>query len=696
MPAPASTDDFLHMMRQSRLVPDEELDAYVKRKDGTLPAAPEELAAALVRDGLLTNFQAGQFLKGKWRGFVIAGKYKLLEHLGSGGMGTVFLCEHVAMRRRVALKVLPASQAKDPGAVERFYREARAVAALDHPNIVRAYDIDHDGKNHFLVMEYVDGPSLVDVVRKRGPLPVARACNYIRQAAAGLHHAHLAGLVHRDVKPGNLLVDRGGVVKVLDMGLARFFHDSIDDITRRFDDNAALGTADFLAPEQALNSHGADRRADVYSLGATLYAVLTARTPFGPGTTMEKMMRHQTQQPTPLGELRPDAPEGLADAIARMMAKSPAQRYQTAAEIYQALAPWDTEPVHPPSEDELPRLSPRSQGPGSSAPGFAPTPSALLPVMPEARSTVTAVTALPASQSSAPALAAPTPPPPAPTQPRGHDWRGWAIIGTAAVLIFGGAIVGIHWALSARPPATGVQPSPVEGRGTDPAQAVRISPDATTQYARHVHTAHYDAMVNDDGNLGSLKIGGTEFFKTGVPLSPGQPSRGAYLYSDRTGEALTFVGAEGTGHVLTARNDKATIHTSFSPNGVDWTLKNATRDETLYFCIVFAPAVTAVWDNALAWVAVPPLLPDKVPPGYRVDLHWEVTSWFAGDAKLTLKGGTETWGPAPTPRENYQVWQATLPPGTLRQIAARIERATPQELAEVAKVNAEGRRRPGR
>ena len=184
MPAPATTDDFLNLTRQSGIVAEKDLDAYLRARGEALPGSPNELAAAMVRDGLLTNFQAGQFLKGKWRGFVIAGKYKLLEHLGAGGMANVFLCEHVSMHRRVAIKILPPAQAKDQGAVERFYREARAVATLDHPNIVRAHDIDHDGKLHFLVMEYIDGPSLADIVRKRGPLPVPRACNTPTKAPA--------------------------------------------------------------------------------------------------------------------------------------------------------------------------------------------------------------------------------------------------------------------------------------------------------------------------------------------------------------------------------------------------------------------------------------------------------------------------------------------------------------------------------
>src|SRR5262249_7237584 len=202
------------------------------------------------------------------------------------------LCEHKSMRRRVALKVLPASQAQDPALVDRFFREARAVAALDHPNLVRAHDFDHDGKLHFIVMEYVDGNSLQNIVATHGPLDVTRAAHYIRQVALGLHQAHQAGLVHRDIKPGNLLLDRGGIVKILDLGLARFFHDKADKLTQQYDEGSILGTADYLAPEQAVDSHEVDIRADLYSLGATFYFLLTGAPPFGEGTISQKLIWH--------------------------------------------------------------------------------------------------------------------------------------------------------------------------------------------------------------------------------------------------------------------------------------------------------------------------------------------------------------------------------------------------------------------
>jgi serine/threonine protein kinase len=358
MPAPSTNDEFLDLVRKSGVVDEKRLAAHVDklRETGQLPADPAKLAAQLVRDGILTHFQAEQFLQGKWRRFTI-GKYKVLERIGSGGMGTVYLCEHLMMRRRVALKILPADKAKDASALERFYREARAVAALDHPNIVRAYDIDQDDNLHFLVMEHVDGSSLQEIIKRAGPMDHLRAAHYIRQAALGLQHAHdTAALVHRDIKPGNILVDRNGIVKVLDMGLARFFHDEEDVLTKKYDENV-LGTADYLAPEQAIDSHGADIRADIYSLGGTFYFCLTGRTPFAEGTVAQKLIWHQTRQPRSIRSIRPEVPEGIASIIDRMMAKDRSQRYQTPQEAADALAPWTQTPIPPPPENEMPQFS---------------------------------------------------------------------------------------------------------------------------------------------------------------------------------------------------------------------------------------------------------------------------------------------------------------------------------------------------
>src|SRR5215831_13034303 len=212
MPAPTTNDELLDLVRKSGVQEEKKLDAYLEklRAGSVFPSEPSKLAGYMVRDGLLTNFQAEQILQGKWKRFTI-GKYKVLERLGAGGMGSVYLCEHKLMRRRVAVKVMPTAKAEDPSALERFYREARAVAALDHPNIVRAYDIDQHEKLHFLVMEYVDGTSLQEIVARHGPMDPVRAAHYIAQSAVGIQHAHELGMVHRDIKPGNLLLDRTGV-----------------------------------------------------------------------------------------------------------------------------------------------------------------------------------------------------------------------------------------------------------------------------------------------------------------------------------------------------------------------------------------------------------------------------------------------------------------------------------------------------
>lgn len=424
MAAPATVDEFLDLMRKSGVVDEKRFDPYLQRlrTSGGLPKEPSKCAGLLVRDGFLTHFQAEQIMQGKWRRFTI-GKYKVLERLGSGGMGSVYLCEHKLMRRRVAVKVLPTAKAQDPSSLERFYREARAVAALDHPNIVHAYDIDQDEALHFLVMEYVDGSSFQEIIKAAGPMDVTRACHYIRQAAQGLDHAHQAGLVHRDIKPGNILVERGGVVKILDMGLARFFNDDDDILTKKYDENV-LGTADYLAPEQALDSHGVDIRADIYSLGATFYFLLTGKTPFGEGTVAQKLIWHQTRQPKSLAEVRPDLPAGVVAVIGKMMEKDPAKRYQIPGEIADALAPFTQTPIGPPPDQEMPRLSPAARGaaPVETAPDTVVRSGAAPASAPSSTSGVkipVSGPSLPRTPSSTPPAPAPrsAPPPPVPVQP---------------------------------------------------------------------------------------------------------------------------------------------------------------------------------------------------------------------------------------------------------------------------------------
>jgi len=359
MAAPATADDLMNLIRKSGMIEEPRLEAYVlqQQRQGTMPTDARKLAGAMVRDGLMTYFQAEQFLLGKWRGFTV-GKYKLLERIGIGGMGQVFLCEHLYMRRRVAIKILPPAKAEQPASLGRFYREARASGSLDHPNIVRTHDIDQDGNFHFLVMEYVDGASILELVKKTGPLDATRAAHYVRHAAKALGHANNNGLVHRDIKPGNIMVDRDGLVKILDMGLAKFFHDPNDQLTRKYDEHNVLGTADYVAPEQTLNSHEVDIRADIYALGATFYYMLAGHPPFPDGSVADKLLWHQTRPPTPIRQLRPDVPEGMAMILDKMMAKDLRNRYQLPEEVESALMPYTASPIPPPTANELPVLSP--------------------------------------------------------------------------------------------------------------------------------------------------------------------------------------------------------------------------------------------------------------------------------------------------------------------------------------------------
>jgi serine/threonine-protein kinase len=220
--------------------------------------------------------------------------------------------------------------------VERFYHEARAAAALDHPNIVHAYDVACDQGTHFLVLEYIDGQTLDRKLRKQQRLPVGEAVSYIVQAAAGLQHAHEKGVAHRDIKPANLLLGRDGIVKILDLGLAQFFEDSSSKLQRSSD--IVMGTTDYVAPEQ-LSGDEADHRSDIYNLGATLYHLLTGQPPFT-GSTAAKIVAHHLSAVTPAHMLCPDIPEELSQVVEVMLAKNPNDRYQTAAEVIQALMPF--------------------------------------------------------------------------------------------------------------------------------------------------------------------------------------------------------------------------------------------------------------------------------------------------------------------------------------------------------------------
>ncbi len=357
-----SSDKLLDLVRRSELVTPKKLDSFVeklKKRAGGWPKKQEALSKLLIEANLLTQWQADKLLAGKHRGFRLK-QYKLLGQIGKGGMSHVYLAEHTVMERRVALKVLPRQRVKDRSYLARFRLEARAAARLDDPNIVRVYDIDSEGDTHYIVMEYVDGRDLHQTVTQDGPLKFEVAADYIAQVANGLEHAHQMGLVHRDIKPANCLLDAHKTVKLLDMGLAKLTDDETS-LTLANDENV-LGTADYLAPEQALNSHGADARADIYSLGCTLYFLLVGKPPFPDGTISERLLKHQVEQPESLLNLRPDCPLSLEDICSRMMRKKPEDRIQTAGEVAIILNDWLADRGYSPSGSGVGRGSGTGSG----------------------------------------------------------------------------------------------------------------------------------------------------------------------------------------------------------------------------------------------------------------------------------------------------------------------------------------------
>jgi serine/threonine protein kinase len=270
---------------------------------------------------------------------LLAGRYQVLDKLGEGGMGAVFRARDTKLDRLVAVKILPAGSVHDSAAVARFQREARALARLSHPGIIQAYDNGADGDQHFLVMELVEGHSLAREQAERGRVSATRAADFGHQAALALSHAHQHGLIHRDVKPSNLLLAPDGRVRLLDLGLARFLQDQVGDasLTR---EGAGMGTPDYAAPEQFRDARKADPRSDIYSLGCTLYHLIAGRVPFPGSSLSEKLQAHETTEPPPLEELCPDVPGGLALAVQRMMAKRPADRFQNMLDVAEALAPY--------------------------------------------------------------------------------------------------------------------------------------------------------------------------------------------------------------------------------------------------------------------------------------------------------------------------------------------------------------------
>ena len=309
--------------------------------------AEKELAERLIDLGRLTQYQAQQLLSGFTK--LTLAQYRILEPIGHGGMGEVFKAEHMVMGRIVAVKVLPASKAT-PEATASFMHEIRAQARLNHENLVQAYDAGKDGGVCFLVTEYVPGTDLRKYVRQHGPLSVRAASTIITQAANGLGHAHEQGLIHRDVKPGNLLVTPEGITKVSDLGLAGWLNDTEVDPRA----GKIVGTADYLSPEQILTPRKVTATTDIYALGCTLYYAVTGKVPFPGGTTRDKARRHLEDTPLHPRRLNPDLADSFVEVIAGMMEKDPAKRFQTTAEVVRRLTPWAEDRVDAPLDEPAP------------------------------------------------------------------------------------------------------------------------------------------------------------------------------------------------------------------------------------------------------------------------------------------------------------------------------------------------------
>ncbi len=353
---------------QSRLLEPAQEAVLVRDLQGEFPD-PQQLAKELVRRGWLTAYQLTEVAQGRGADLLL-GPYIILDRIGAGGMGFVYKARHRDQGRILALKLLRKEFVSHPLALQRFIREALAVTQLDHPNIVRAYEGAQVGSVPFLAMEYVRGIDLGRLVEQSGPLPIYQACDFARQAALGLQHAHERGVVHRDIKPRNLLVTRPGpdapiVLKILDFGLARLESDQ-DRENRLTRLGRTMGTIDYMAPEQAENCREADTRADIYSLGCALFYCLTARTPFAEDDLGTRLIR----EAPPVQPLRLGISAELGAVLARMLARDPNRRYQLPAQVAAALQPFSVKPDRaepPPLPVTMPRPAGRPSKPSAEA-----------------------------------------------------------------------------------------------------------------------------------------------------------------------------------------------------------------------------------------------------------------------------------------------------------------------------------------
>ncbi len=329
---------FLDVVHQSGLIDRHVLNQAVDEfKVENVSGDANAFAKSLVQKKILTRWQSKHLLKGKHRGFFV-GQYKILNILGRGGHSNVYLAEHITLKQKRVVKVLTKDKINGKTSLaQRFLREAQATARLDHPNVIKCYDVVMENDLSYLVLEYISGQDLYKLVKEKGPLRFIECVDYIIQVAQGLKYTQEQGMIHRDMKPSNLLLTDDGHVKILDLGLAMLERDGHEDgsLTEMYNDN--LGTADYVAPEQALSSHDVDFRADIYSLGCTLYYLIVGRPPFDQGSIMQRVAQHQTQMPETISAQRPKCPKLLEQICWKMMQKSPDQRFQSYDALISAL-----------------------------------------------------------------------------------------------------------------------------------------------------------------------------------------------------------------------------------------------------------------------------------------------------------------------------------------------------------------------
>jgi serine/threonine protein kinase len=348
-PAPdataAAVDAFLKNVLRSGVLDRDRLQAALRGVPRELRGDPNALADFLVRRGHLSRFQARRIVKGKGKGLVL-GPYQVLAPIGRGGMGSVFLARDSRNNELIALKVLPRSKAERRQRA-RFRREMKFSSGLDHPHVATTYSSGKIDEVYYIAMEYIPGKSLQRLVTAEGPLDASRAARLMSEVAAGLEHAHARGLIHRDLKPSNIMVTPHDHAKVLDLGLAIVEGEDLADFRVVGGKGYIVGTMDYIAPEQTANSATVDRRADIYSLGCTLYFAVTGRPPVPGGTTKEKIRRQRREEPESLLDLKPSIPVPFVILIRQMMAKDPAERPATAAEVVRRLQPWAGDAVLP-------------------------------------------------------------------------------------------------------------------------------------------------------------------------------------------------------------------------------------------------------------------------------------------------------------------------------------------------------------